>query len=182
MNPTRIAITLFCLAVAFGPVYTVPGYSARANLISELAAQNTRGAFIMAGAFVVLGAAIVFDGWRVFRSCMVPFMLFGAFMVLAGLFGHKPMTSDVPYSATVAGAHSLFATMAGIGISLAFVWQAWLASAMPGRLTAAALALVCLVLPLGMLNLPAYQGVIQRLMYALVFAWLWLYYPHRVDG
>ena len=47
----------------------------------------------------------------------------------------------------------------------------------PRRLVALSLAALCVALPLAMLNVPAYQGLIQRFMYLLVFAWLWLYYP-----
>jgi len=182
VNLPRLGIALFCLAVAFGLVSTAPDYSARVNLISELAAHNTRGAFIMAAAFVVLGAAISFDGWRGLRSSTLPFLLFGGFMLLAGLLGHKPMTPGVPYSAVVASEHSMFATAVGIAISLAFAWQAWLSTALHGRFMAAALALVCRALPLGMLSWPEDQGLIQRLMYGLEFGWPWVFYPQRIAG
>jgi hypothetical protein len=44
---------------------------------------------------------------------------------------------------------------------------------------AAGLALACVGLPLLMLAQPAVQGAIQRVMYALVFAWLFAYFPRR---
>ena len=84
MRLTRIGIATFAFAVLAGPLYTVQGYSSVGNLISELAAQNTPGNFLMAGAFVILGAAIVADGVRVFHRA---FVAFGFFMALAGLFG-----------------------------------------------------------------------------------------------
>ena len=42
------------------------------------------------------------------------------------------------------------------------------------------LAVLGLALPLAMLALPAWQGLIQRAMYAAFFAWLWAAYPGRV--
>jgi hypothetical protein len=30
-----------------------------------------------------------------------------------------------------------------------------------------------------MLTLPQYQGLVQRLMYLSVFAWLWAFYPRK---
>lgn len=182
MRPTRIGIALFVLAVVAGPTYTVFGYSSMSNLISELAAQNTEGNYFMSVAFVALGTAIAFDGGRSFSRSLSPFMAFGFFMLLAGVFGHKPITPGVPYSALVHSAHSALATAAGVSISLAFIWQAVREESPRRRVQAASLAIVCFALPLGMLSMPAYQGAIQRLMYAVVFLWLWVYYPHNTHA
>lgn len=177
MTPTRVAIALFVLAVVAGPAYTVPGYSPVSNLISELAAQNTQRNYLMSAAFIALGMAMVFDGARSFGRTLAPFMAFGFFMFLAGLFAHKPVTPGVPYSAFAHSAHSAFATAAGISISVGLIWQAVLAQSARRRLQAVLVAVVCMALPLGMLALPAYQGAIQRIMYVIVFLWLWRYYP-----
>ena len=58
MHLTRAGILVFVAAVLAGPWYTVGGYSAVGNLISELAAQHTRGNFIMVPAVGQLGT-----GW-----------------------------------------------------------------------------------------------------------------------
>ena len=100
MTYTRAGILAFSAAVLAGPWYSVDGYSAIGNLISELAAQNTRSSFIMVAGFLALGLGIVADGQRSFQRPAVPFMAFGLFMALAGLFGHKPLAAAVPYSAS----------------------------------------------------------------------------------
>ncbi len=182
INPTRIGIAVFVLAVVAGPVYTVSGYSSVSNLISELAAQHTQGNYFMSGAFVTLGAAIVFDGIRAFRRSLAPFIAFGFLMLLAGVFGHKPIAPGVPYSALAHSAHSALASAAGVSISVAFIWQAVREESVRRRIQAASLATVCFALPLGMLAMPAYQGVIQRLMYVVVLLWLWAYYPRNVHA
>lgn len=177
MNGTRVGIVLFVLAVAAGPLYTVPGYSITENLISELAAQNTPGNWIMAVAFVALGAGIIADGARRYSRQLAPFMAFGAFMALVGLFGHKPTAADVPYIAWVHSTHSALATAAGFCITIAFAWQALRQPSWSQRLFAGVLAVVCVALPLAMLSYPAVHGAIQRIMYALIFVWLWANYP-----
>lgn len=182
MISTRAGIVLFVLAVAAGPLYTVPGYSAVGNLISELAAQNTPRNILMSGAFVALGVGIAVDGLRPFAPAQAPFIGFGVFMALAGLFGHRPISSGVPYAEWVHTAHSALATAAGISITVAFVWQAVRQPSLVRRAVAAALAVLCLVLPLTMLSFPAVQGAVQRLMYLLVFTWLWLHYPRSTHG
>lgn len=182
MRFTRIGIAVFMLAALAGPLYTVQGYSAVANLISELAAQNTPRNFLMAGAFVALGAAIVADGARTFHPSLAPFVAFGFFMALAGLFGHKPINADLPYLPWAHTVHGALATLAGISISVAFIWQATRQRHAAQRVLAAILAILCFALPMAMLSLPGFQGAIQRLMYVLVFAWLWLYYPRATHA
>ena len=182
MRITRIGIAAFVLAVLAGPLYTVPGYSVVGNLISELAAQNTPWSVIMAGAFVTLGAAVVADGARAFHPSLGPFVAFGLFMALAGLFGHKPINPDVPYRAWAHAVHGGLATAAGISISVAFIWQAVRQEHPARRVVAAVLAVLCFVLPMAMLLLPEFQGAIQRLMYLLVFAWLWRFYPRATHA
>jgi hypothetical membrane protein len=182
MISTRVGIVLFVLAVAAGPLYTVPGYSAVGNLISELAAQNTPRNILMSGAFVALGVGIAVDGLRPFAAAQAPIIGFGVFMALAGLFGHRPISAGVPYVEWAHAAHSALATAAGTSITVAFVWQAVRQPWWVRRAVAAALAVLCLVLPLTMLSFPAVQGAVQRLMYLLMFTWLWLHYPRSTHG
>jgi hypothetical protein len=179
---TRIGIVLFVLAVAAGPLYTVGGYSTSSNLISELAAQNTPRNYLMASAFVLLGAGILADGLRAFRRSLLPFLAFGVLFGAAGLFGHKPIVQGTPYVPWVDAAHSLLATLSGVSLTIGFAWQA-VAGRTPGyRWGAGAIAVLCIGLPLSMLALPAHQGSIQRLMYLVVFAWLWRFYPRRAQA
>jgi hypothetical protein len=70
----------------------------------------------------------------------------------------------------------------GGSLTVGFLWQAAAAHPTAYRLLSAVLAVICVALPLLMLNLPRYQGLVQRLMYLLVFAWLWVYYPRTADA
>jgi hypothetical protein len=182
MPKTRLAIALFILAAAFGPMYTAPGYSAAANLISELAAQNTPRNDLMAGAFVVLGIAVAIDGLALRRSSPLPFVAFGVFFGLAGLFGHRPFVAGVRYSSLADTAHSVLASLCGVALTVGFVWQVAVARSKAYRLLPAAPAVACVGLPLLMLAPPAYQGAVQRVMYLAVFGWLWKYYARSAPA
>jgi hypothetical membrane protein len=179
MAKTRWAIGLFVLLVIAGPLYTAPGYSVAANVISELAAQNTAGNVFMAAGFVLLGLAIVADGLAHRRPPLLPFIAFGLCFGAAGVLGHRPITPGVDFVPWVDSAHSLLATLSGISLTVGFAWQSRVAPGPRQRLVAAALAVLCVALPLLMLAVPAWQGLIQRAMYSAVFAWLWVYYPLR---
>lgn len=182
MRFTRLGIAIFAVAVVAGPLYTVPGYSAVGNLISELGAQNTPRNYLMSVAFVALGAGIVADGLRSFHRALAPFIAFGFFMALVGFFSHKPINPAVPYATWAHTAHGALATSAGIAITVGFAWQSFRQQGLSRRVVAALLAVASLALPLAMLSWPAYQGATQRLMYFLVFLWLWVYYPPRTHA
>lgn len=182
MRTTRIAIIVFVIAVAVGPFYTADGYSPVSNVISELAAQRTQGNYIMASAFLILGAAIVAQGVSAFHRSLIPFMVFGASFGAAGLFGHRPITTGVPYISWVDATHSALATVAGVALTIGFGWQAAAARTLWYRWICAALALACIGLPLLMLQQPQVQGLVQRAMYLLVFVWFWVYYPRTANA
>ncbi len=182
MRFTHLGILAFVAAVVAGPLYTVTGYSAVRNLISELSAQNTPGNWIMSAAFLTLGAGIVADGTRSFAFHQLPFIAFGVFMALAGIFSHKPIDLQLTYVEWEHTAHSALATAAGVSVTVGFVWQAVHLQMPLHRLLVAVLALMCVVLPLAMFRFPEVQGVVQRVMYALVFMWLWSFYPRDTHG
>jgi len=175
-----MAIIYFALTVAAGTIYSVADYSHISNLISELGAQKTQNNFIMMSGFFVLGTGLVISGARRLSPAVVPFALFGLFMVMAGAFRHKPVDPDQIYSATQHNLHSAAATLAGISVTVGFVWQGLLRSRKLPKSICFYLALVCILFPMLMLNVPSYQGIFQRLMYLQIFMWLWVYYPDRI--
>jgi hypothetical protein len=177
LNPTRAGILVFSAAALAGPWYTVSGYSVVSNTISQLAAQATENNFVMRAGFVALGLGILTDAIRHPRWSNAAFIAFGLFMSLAGLFGHKPIAPAVPFSPRTDSAHSALATLAGIAITVALASRG--VQTIPGNrgVVTFALAMLCLVLPLGMTAFPAFQGLVQRVMYLCVFVWLWVYFP-----
>ena len=48
------------------------------------------------------------------------------------------------------------------------------------RVIATTLAVLCFALPLGMLAFQEVEGFIQRSMYLLIFAWLWVSFPFEI--
>lgn len=174
---TRAGIAIFALAVVWGPLYTVAEYSAVTNLISELGAQNTRNNFIMIVAFAILGGSIAIDGIRTFRLALLPFILFGAAMAIVGMFPHKPLDTTLNFNSTFHNIHGIIASFAGTVITVGFIWQGFRNNGRY-RIVYFYLAAVATVFPILMLNIPAFQGVIQRLMYLQILGWFWMKYPN----
>ncbi len=182
MRLTYFGILAFVVAVIAGPLYTVSGYSPVRNLISELSAQNTQGNWFMSAGFIALGLCIAYDGVRAFSVQQLPFIAFGIFMLLAGLFSHRPIAPEAPFVQWAHTVHSALATAAGISITIGLAWQAGTQQSLLQRVIAGALAIVCLAFPLAMFRFPEVQGLVQRAMYVLVFAWLLHSYPLRTHA
>lgn len=181
MNLTRIGILTFGAAAVAGPWYTVDGYSSISHVISLLGAQNTPNNFIMVSGFMALALGIVSDGIKRFSMPLLPFIAFGLCMGLAGLLAHRPLSSEIAFSEFAHQAHSILATLAGISITVGLLWQAARQPVLWVRAITIALAILCFALPLCMLAFADIQGFIQRVMYLLIFAWLWFYYPPEVQ-
>ncbi len=146
------AALVFALALLLGPLYTVPGYSPAAHVISQLAAQNTPNNVLMAAAFVLLGAAVAIDGLGARRREWLPFVGFGLAFGSAGLFGHRPIDPAVPYVAWMDQVHSVAAALSGVALTAGCACQALRTDPDSGtrwrRWMAAGLALTCVGLPL----------------------------------
>jgi len=159
----------------------VDGYSVIANTISELGAQRTPNNVVAIIGFVVFGLGIVIE-WSRHRSwATAPFLLFGIFVAAAGLLPHRPIDPDIPYNELAHRLHSLMASMSGIAVTVGFLWQGLRKGIAKARVCDFYMALICLVLPMTMFAMPEFQGLIQRLMYFQVFAWLWFVYPSRAS-
>ncbi len=173
---TRVGLATFILAVVFGPLYTVADYSVVTSLISELGAQHTQNNFIMIIAFVILGGGIVIDGIRTFRVVLLPFIIFGIAMTIVGMFPHKPIDTSLNFNSTFHNIHGIIASIAGTAITVGFIWQGFRTNGRQ-RVVCFYMAIVAVVFPILMLNIPAFQGVIQRAMYLQILGWLWIKYP-----
>lgn len=174
------AVLLFAIIVLAGPAYTVDGYRAVSNLISELGAQQTQNNFIMISGFLILGTGIVVSSFTNMSPAMVPFILFGIFMASAGIFPHKPVDPALDYNSTFHALHSASATLAGISLTAGFVWQGILSRSAISKAVCFYLAAACLAFPLLMLARPEYQGILQRLMYLQIFLWILVNHPAKV--
>ena len=176
ITQTKVGIIVFALAVLLGPLYTVDGYSIVTNLVSELGAQHTPNNFIMICAFIAFGVGIVIDGLKKFQIPLLPFILFGLAMVIVGIFPHKPLDASQSFNTMYHNLHGIVASIAGTAITVGFIWQGFRTQGKQ-RIVCFYMALIATTLPILMLSIPNYKGIIQRFMYLNILGWLWLKYP-----
>ena len=177
---TKVGITIFTLAVVLGPFYTVKDYSITSDLISELGAQHTKNNFIMIAAFAMMGGSIVIDGAKNFKLSLLPFIFFGLFIAVAGVFPHKPLDVSLAYNSTFHALHGIMASISGTAITVGFIWQAF-RTRQSQRIICLYMAMVAVLFPVFMISYPDYQGVIQRIMYLQLLGWIWIKYPVSVQ-
>lgn len=176
IRPTRVGIIVFALAILLGPLYTAEEYSIISNSVSELGAQHTPNNFIMICAFITFGVGIVLDGVKRFQFPLLPFILFGLAMAIVGVFPHKPVDSSQSFNAIYHNLHGILASIAGTAITVGFIWQGFRTHGRQ-RIICFYMALIATIFPILMLSIPNYKGIIQRVMYVNILAWLWLKYP-----
>lgn len=172
------AVVVIVAAILLAHAVAPPSYQWARNTISELGAQGysnswiMRSGFIVFGALLAIGAAVgamhsVRENWPQFFIG-----LYGAGVLLSGVFSTAPLVQGVAYSSREASFHSAMATAAGIAISGGMVAML-IADKQPRRKMAHLIALVATMLlsaAFGVLDPIA--GVIQRLLYSVGFAWL----------
>jgi hypothetical membrane protein len=174
---TRTGIVFIGLTILLGPLYSEPEYSFVKNTVSELGAQNTRNNWVMILGFAVFGLSLAWDLFLLRQRIWLPFAFFGLFVAAAGFLPHQAWISGRETMAWLHHGHNLFANLSGIAVTMGFVVFGIRERNSYNRFVAYALASVCLLFPLAMFNFVEVKGLIQKMMYGLVFAWLWFNVP-----
>lgn len=164
-------------ALAAAPALMPAGYSWVSQTTSESAAQGVQGAwlarlgFLLFGLSVILLATLCRDGWGRWAAGL--HAGFGVLMTATAAFSHRPFAAGVAFDPTEDLLHSVGAT----GMGFAFAGGVLATAAVRVRaharwrtLDAVAVA-ASVAIPLGMSAWPGIDGLIQRLMFAVSFAW-----------
>jgi hypothetical membrane protein len=174
----NIAVAYIVIMLIAAHVAAPGTYHWQAHSISELGAQGYAQAWIMRLGFIGFGVLVQVAGITRIRMRRrlwfreAPIMLYGLAILLAGVFSTEPFVEGVAYSAREASLHSTFATLAGVMLTLATLLYA-LTDAPPKRRAVHWIALALITgMSLAFGALPAIGGLLQRLLWAVGFAWL----------
>lgn len=184
-SATLLGVAVAFTAIAAAPYVVAPGYSIVANAISELGAQGMPNAWVMNTGFVAYGLGVSVDALgRTRRAPIVgvAFLVFGLAMIMNAVFSHRPMDPTRAYDVREDELHSLFATIVGISFTIGAVAQSFLERHRGRRLACYGAATAAVLLPVAMLQFPAIAGALQRVMFAVSFAWLVVFLPGDRSG
>jgi len=172
------AVAFVTLFILFAHLVVGEPYLWYRNSISQLAGQAYAHAWIMRAGFIGFGVLVQIAGVGRVRAAHrywyreVPIMLYGLAILLSGIFSTSPFIEGVPYSEQEARLHTVFATAAGIALSVAILLFAF-TDAPSSRRVVHAIALVLITTLSILFNaLPTISGAIQRLLWIVGFAWL----------
>ena len=180
MPENKKIIALFCyslfLVVAFGlPFFSFQGYSIFSNTTSHLAAQGAPFAWVMDLVFIVLGLmAIVIAYDTKVRYHQVIGGIFGLSLALTAFFPHAPLVTAVPVNLFQDQMHSVFASITGFSFTMLAIGHSIISRGWQ-RFWGLIIADVAILISLGMMSLPAYMGLLQRMMFISAFGWLFFY-------
>lgn len=155
--------------------FSFPGYSIFHNTTSHLGAQGSPHAWIMNLVFIALGimAVLVTFHTRIIYHQVVG-AAFGLSLLLTGIFQHAPLIESLTANQLQDQVHSFFASATGFSFSLLAFGHAFMSTGSQ-RAAGFVLALSAIIIPIAMMSFPAFMGLLQRIMFAGAFGWLFFY-------
>jgi hypothetical protein len=165
------------LALGAAPAFLPAGYDWIAHTTSESGAQGVAGAWVARSGFLSFGLAVLALG-RLARDSWWPsavrlHMGFGVAMVATAAYSHRPWSADVPFDRVEDLLHSVAAT--GMGFAFAGGVLMRLGQRRTLRLPGTGLDLVAMLasvlLPVSMSAFPLWDGLLQRAMMLVAYAW-----------
>ena len=171
------ALFASAVALAVAPALLDASYSWISHTVSESAAQGAEGSWLARGGLFLFGAgvlALCISGraqWGALAATL--HALFALAMIGTAVFSHRPWTADVPYDRSEDVLHSTAATVAGFAFVAGVVAALLFKRALVGRLAAfdIAAAATAVVIPVAMSMLGGVDGLLQRTMFAVAYAW-----------
>lgn len=173
-----IGLGASALALALAPLLMPDSYSWLSHTTSESAAQGVDGAWLARAGLLWFGLSVLLlatacrAAWGVAGTWL--HVGFGVFMVAASVFSTRSWQPGVAYDPVEDALHSVAATAMGFAFAVGVVavllaaapaqrWRRW-----PFDLFAVAASVL---LPLGMVALAGASGALQRVMFAVAYAW-----------
>jgi hypothetical membrane protein len=182
LKPFSVAVAYFIAIIILAHFFIPPAYDWTQNTVSDLASQGHTYKWIMQAGFIGFGLLLTWGVVFYFNKNRHAYFLilvavYGLSILMSGIFCTVPIDSSIPYSVRDSNLHSMFATLAGIGMSLGIVMQVVMSASNRERWMRIAFLLLVVGVS-GLFGLAESQtlqldkGIIQRILYLVGLAWL----------
>ena len=175
----NVLAVVFIIAVIVVAQLFVPGvYDWTNNTISELASQGYGNRWIMQLGFIGFGVLLSIGvianlrGDSKFWYRDVPLLAYALSILLTGILSEKPFIEGIPYSDLEARLHSIFAMIAGIGLSIAILVSGMIDESMFRKIAHFCAFIFVIGMSITFGGSSSGIGIIQRIMYLGSFAWI----------
>lgn len=181
-NLFLLAVLYFIAVIVLAHFFVPPIYDWTQNTISDLASQGHTYKWIMQAGFIGFGsflaASSVYYFWQNKKRYFLWLVVgYGFSILITGFFCAAAIDPSLEYSLQEASIHSMFATVAGLCMSLGIMWQVVIPSTPRERW----MRILFLVLVIGISALFGLaenhileigKGIVQRALYLAGLAWL----------
>ena len=168
-------VVAILVGMLVGPSLSLANYDWVQHTLSELGGQSMPGAFVMNLGFAGYGLGCILASIMAFKSRKLThsaIIVFGSGLIGASLFSALPIDARLPSSLLEDRIHSFFASLIGFAFAVATASALFGSMGRP-RDGLSWIALVSTVaIPLAMVNFPAVEGALQRIMFAISFLWV----------
>jgi hypothetical membrane protein len=182
LKPFFIAVAYFVVVIVIAHLFTPPAYDWTQNTISDLASQGHTYKWIMQAGFIGFGLLLTWGVVFYFNKNRRAYFLilvaaYGLSIMMSGIFCTAPIDPLIPYSVRDSNLHSMFATTAGIGMSLGIFLQVIMSANNRERWIRIAFFLliggISVLFGLAENHILALdKGIVQRVLYLVGLAWL----------
>ena len=169
-------LLLSILALLLAPSLMPASYSWFRHTTSESAAQGVPGAWLARLGFLLFGFAVIWmsaglqSKWSTYARLM--HAAFGVLLVATAAFSTRPWEPNTPYDPIEDALHSFTATAMGfafaLGVVLTFLQRG---KDRLGRLIDLIAIIAAVVILLAMSASPDWEGLFQRVMFAIAYIW-----------
>ncbi|UCE38865.1 MAG: DUF998 domain-containing protein [Thermoplasmata archaeon] len=174
-----ILLLISALMLCVAPFFLEDSYNWIKHTTSESGAQLATGSWCARIGFMLYGLSIFCIGTK--GSLMwfqkFPFLFFGISMLSVAVFSNKPWIEGVPYNNAEDVLHSIGSSVVGIAfIANVIVISMSRTHHNSKTITFDLLAIIAsLIIPLSMVFLTDYRGILQRAMFAVSYIWYGYY-------
>jgi hypothetical membrane protein len=181
-RPILIAVAYFIAVILLAHFFAPPIYDWTQNTVSDLASQGHTYKWIMQTGFIGFGLLLTWGVVFHFNNNRHAYFLlfvavYGLSILMSGIFCAAPIDPSFPNSLCESQLHSMFATVAGIAMSLGVFWQFAVSNNNRERWTRFVFFLLVIGIS-GLFGLAENhilvldKGIVQRILYLVGLAWL----------
>ena len=181
-TPFFTAVAYFTAVISLAHFFVPPIYDWTQNTVSDLASQGHPYKWIMQTGFIGFGLLLTWGVIFHFDKNRQAYFLFlvaiyGLSILVTGFFCAAPIDPSIPNDLRESQLHSMFATVAGIAMSLGIFLQAIMSTNSRERWTRLAFFLLVIGIS-GLFGLAENhilmldKGIVQRILYLVGLAWL----------
>ena len=181
-TPFSVAVAYFSAVIVLAHFFVSPIYDWTQNTVSDLASQGHIYKWIMQTGFIGFGLlliwGVVFHFNKNRRAYFLLFVaVYGLSILMSGVFCTAPIDPSISYSVSESKLHSMFATTAGLAMSLGILLQVITSANSRQRWMRIAFFLLIVGIS-GLFGLAENhilmldKGIVQRILYLVGLAWL----------